>query len=165
MKRLTLIRHAKAVKGDPTLADFDRPLNERGERDAAKMGKRLVKHKLRPDLIISSPARRALSTAVLIAEEIGYPRDAIVTDEDIYAAELATLVQVIQRIDNAYQHVILCGHNPGFLLLCRYLVGPQIDELPTCAVVSADVAVDAWDHLGHGSGRLVLFDSPRKAHA
>ena len=74
MKTLFLIRHAKSSWDDPALSDKDRPLGDRGRRDAPRMGKRLAKRNVRPDLILSSSARRALTTAEIIAKKLDYKR-------------------------------------------------------------------------------------------
>ena len=86
MKTLYLVRHAKSSRHDPSLSDRDRPLDERGKQDAPKMGQRLAKRDVRPDLLLSSPAVRALTTAQLIAEEVGYKRKDIVVDDRLYAS-------------------------------------------------------------------------------
>lgn len=165
MKRLTFIRHAKAVKADANQADIDRSLNERGEHDAKMMGQRLARRAVRPDWVITSPARRAFSTATIITTEIGFPVSHIVTDAAIYDAELAALVQVVQQLADTYQDVMLFGHNPGFLLLSRFLTSHSIEELPTCAVVRVECPIATWRDVVPGQGQLVFFDYPKKAEA
>src|ERR1700752_5046969 len=86
VKTLFLVRHAKSSRDDPSLPDRERPLDDRGLQDAPKMGKRLRKRAVEPDLLVSSPALRALTTAQLMADEIGYQRKAIVVDERLYAS-------------------------------------------------------------------------------
>src|SRR5437016_2264034 len=98
MKTLFLVRHAKSDKDDPTLADRDRPLADRGEKEAPKMGKRLAKRGAQPDLLVSSPALRALSTAQLIADEIGCKRRNIGVDERLYASTANGLLEVIRTL-------------------------------------------------------------------
>ena len=91
MKRLYLVRHAKSSWKDPDLDDFDRPLNKRGKRDAPLMGQKLRQADVRPDLIVSSPAKRAAKTAKIMAGQIEYPVKKIIWDESLYAAGIVTL--------------------------------------------------------------------------
>ena len=101
MKTLFLVRHAKSNRDDPSLPDRDRPLDDRGKQDAPKMGKRLAKRGVKPDLLVSSPALRALTTAQLIAEEVGYKRTDIVVDDRLYASSPDDLLAVIRALDKA----------------------------------------------------------------
>lgn len=162
MKRLYLIRHAKSSWKDQDLTDIERPLNTRGKRDAPCMGKRLKDLKVHPDLIVSSPAKRALKTAKVIAREIGYPKKRIETDESIYLAGVSTLLLVIQNIEDSYQQVILFGHNPGFTELAEYLTDQQFDNIPTCGIVCMDFDIESWKEVAEGKGILVSFDYPKK---
>src|ERR1700687_471476 len=114
MKTLFLIRHAKSSWGDTALPDKDRPLDDRGRQDAPKMGKRLAKRDVKPDLVVSSPALRALTTAQLIAEAAGYKRKDIVVDDRLYASNSDDLLAVIRELDKKLDCVMLVGHNPEF---------------------------------------------------
>ncbi len=133
-KQLILIRHAKSSWNQPNLSDFDRPLNERGERDAPVMGKRLLERGIRPNALVSSPAKRAFSTACVIAEALGFPPQQIRTEPRIYEATVGTLLAIIQALENRHQQVLLFGHNPSMSELSRYLSGESLEELPTCGV-------------------------------
>lgn len=161
MKRLTLVRHAKAQPQQLGMDDFDRPLNERGESDAVKMGQRLRHHQSMPDRILSSPARRAMSTALLIAREIGYPADDIVTEMGIYNATVADLQSVIEQLDPGWDSVMLVGHNPGFASLSYFLTNEPRD-MPTCAVAGIELAVASWADMTQSSGTMLFFDYPKK---
>ena len=162
MKRLYLIRHAKSSWKDQGLADIERPLNKRGKQDAPFMGKRLKETKVHPDLIVSSPAKRALKTAKVIAEEIGYPKKRIKTDESIYLAGVSTLLHVIQNIEDSYQQVMLFGHNPGFTDLAESLTNQKFDNIPTCGIVCMDFDINSWKKVSEGKGKVVFFDYPKK---
>src|SRR5262245_44557478 len=113
MKTLFLIRHAKSSWAEPGLSDRERPLNDRGRRDAPKMGKRLAKRDAVPDLILSSPAVRALETAEIIAEKLDYRRKDIVVVDRLYGVAADDLLALIQKLDDKLQRVMLFGHNPG----------------------------------------------------
>src|SRR5258708_16217937 len=112
MKTLFLIRHAKSSWDDTALPDKDRPLDDRGRRDAPKMGKRLAKRDVKPDLILSSPARRALTTAEVIAEKLDYKLKDIVVDNRLYAGGADDLLNVIHQLRDKFEPVILFCPNP-----------------------------------------------------
>ncbi|HKK13265.1 MAG TPA: histidine phosphatase family protein [Gammaproteobacteria bacterium] len=162
-RRLTLVRHAKSSWKHGELADFDRPLKKRGRGDAPRMGRRLAQQGLCPQLMVSSPARRALETARLMAPELGYPPDRIAIDRRIYAADADVLRSVIAGQAEAIAHLMLVGHNPALTDLCNRLTRAGIANLPSCGVVCVDFAVEGWSAVGHATGELVLFDYPKSA--
>jgi len=161
MKTLFLVRHAKSSRDDPSLPDRDRPLDDRGEHDAPKMGKRLAKRDVKPDLIVSSPATRALATAHLIAEELAYRRKDIVVNDRVYASSADTLLEVIQELDNKLGCVMLVGHNPEFSDLAHRL-SSEIGDMPTCAVAEFRFDVKAWSDVGEVEPAKVTLDQPKK---
>jgi phosphohistidine phosphatase len=167
MKRLLLLRHAKAVPATEPLVDIDRPLAERGERDARRVGERLRRQPLHPTLILASPAARALRTAQLVAEAIDYARDAIALDRRLYLAEAAATVDIIAAQSRATKTLILVGHNPGLTeLVHRLLPTFEVDDLPTCAVVGLDY-VDAvgWHGIASAPAELCYYDYPKNTRA
>ena len=161
MKVLILIRHAKSSQDDTSVPDKQRPLNKRGLRDAPAMGKRLAKRSIKPDLVLSSPATRALTTAQIIAEKIGYPPESIVQNERLYATPAEELLAVVQELDNAVQQVMLFGHNPGLTDLVHRLSSGEIDDIPTCGVVLLTFDTKAWSDIGTDGLAKVEFDSPK----
>jgi phosphohistidine phosphatase len=143
MRRLYLVRHAKSSWGEPSLPDRERPLNDRGKRDAPKMGRRLAALGVSPDVILASPARRALKTARILAEELGYRLEDIRVDARLYASEPDVLLQVIRELGDGKKCVMLVGHNPEMTELAhRFSSG--ITHLPTCAVAEFAFAADSW---------------------
>jgi len=118
MKKLYMIRHAKSSWSDMSLDDFDRLLNKRGRENAKLMGERLKERGVTPDIIISSPALRAKTTAKVIAKKIGYIKDILFKDE-IYEAEPETLHRILTKIDNKHNSAFMFGHNPGFNMLAE----------------------------------------------
>lgn len=157
MKTLYLVRHAKASRDDPSLADRDRPLNKRGLHDAPAMAKRLAKPAI--DLIVSSPALRALTTAQLFADELGHARPSIVIDERVYASTANALLVLIQELDDGIDGVMLFGHNPEFSELVGRLAGKAID-MPTCAVARLRFDVASWADVGPGALERFTLDKP-----
>lgn len=161
MKRLTLIRHGKSSWKDCALADFDRPLNPRGMRDAPRMGQRLASRGLVPDFILSSPARRAHQTATALAERLGLSEPQLGLQSSIYQAEPATLLELIRGFEQNWRHVMIVGHNPGLTDLGNLLADGVIDNLPTCGLLVIDFAVDRWTEIAPRGGTLKLFDFPK----
>jgi len=161
MKTLFLVRHAKSSRDDPSLPDRDRPLDDRGKQDAPKMGRRLAKRDVKPDLLLSSPALRALTTAHLIAEEVGYKRKDIVVDDRLYASSADDLLAVIRALDKKLNRVMLFGHNPEFTDLAHRL-SSEIIDMPTSAVVEFNFDTKAWSDVGEVQPAKVALDYPKK---
>lgn len=160
MKTLYLVRHAKASHGDPSLPDRDRPLDHHGEKDAPKMGRQLARQGVKPDLIVSSPARRALTTALHFADELGHRHADIVVDERLYASDPASLLAVIGEFDHRLDSVMLFGHNPEFTELAQHW-SRDIADLPTCAVVALRFDTGRWPGLGRLEPESVTLDHPK----
>ena len=161
MKRVFLIRHAKSDWGQPGLADFDRPLNKRGKRDAPQMGKRLKTLGVAPDLIVSSPAKRAKTTARKIADELGYARDAIVLNEILYSAHPEDTLSIIRATDAVHDSVMIFGHNPTTTDAINLLSDYEVGDVPTCSVFCATFDVNDWKDIREGEGTFVFFEYPK----
>lgn len=162
MKTLYLLRHAKSSWDNPDLEDFDRPLNARGEKDAPRMGKRLRKGDLKPELICSSPAVRAITTARLVAEEMEYPVNTILRVEKLYHAGSETILGVLRGIDDRHGSVMLVGHNPGFTDFANDLLDEEFGNIPTAGVVIARLNIKSWKEARWGCGELLRYDYPKK---
>jgi len=162
VKRLTLVRHAKSDWSLPGQNDWDRPLNKRGQRDAPEMARRLRSRRLKPDLILSSPAVRAVTTASVMARELKVPAARVVQDERLYLAGPADLLAVVRELGGEANHVMVFGHNPGMTEFANRLsAGDQIDNLPTCGVFTAEFDVQDWSGLDWGGGQEAEFDYPK----
>jgi phosphohistidine phosphatase len=159
MKTLYLVRHAKSSRDDPMRVDRDRPLNERGNRDAPKMGKRLAKCRATPDLILSSPARRALATAEIIARKLDYERSRIVVDDRLYGVGVDAVLTLIRRLDDSVGCAMLVGHNPELTELAHRLSG-KIVHLPTCAVAEFTFDTNRWARIGTDAPTTAALDCP-----
>jgi len=162
-RQLTLLRHAKSSWDDAAIDDRDRPLNERGERDAPLMGRRLRARGARPALILASPALRARRTAQIIAREIDYPREFLQREDELYLASPDQIVAVVARQDSSFRDIIVCGHNPGLTDLANRLTGAGIDNIPTTGMAVIELDLDRWDDLAGAQGDLLLFDYPRRS--
>jgi phosphohistidine phosphatase len=163
MKRLTLIRHAKASANSPTGQDFHRPLSRRGYLDAPRMGKYLkAKCQFIPAVIISSDATRALSTAQLIAAELNIKASADIHETStIYEAPLSNLLAIAKTSDRDWKHVCMVGHNPGMEMFANYLLGKNaISGFVTCGVATIDLKIDKWYEIEENCGKLVSYFYP-----
>ncbi|MBF8260085.1 MAG: phosphohistidine phosphatase SixA [Actinobacteria bacterium] len=166
MKTVLLVRHAKSSWKDPGLKDFDRPLNKRGKRDAPFMGKALKERRIHPDLILSSPAKRARQTARVIAEAIGYPKKKIVFDEAIHHAPARALLELVRKQGDANRTIMLFGHNPGFNDLADILLKDgTARKMPTTGVYCIRFGVARWREVKEGTGALDFFDYPKRYEA
>ena len=161
MKHLLIIRHAKSDWGERGLEDFDRPLNERGQRNAPEMAKRLIQRNIIPELVVSSPALRAKSTAAYFAEIFGYGQDDIVEEPRIYEASASTLLQLINNWDNRYNSIALVGHNPGLTELAIKLSDFDDPNIPTCGVALLEFPFDDWRMISAGTGEVKMYDYPK----
>jgi phosphohistidine phosphatase len=162
MKKLYLMRHAKSSWSFDELTDQERPLNDRGREDAPRIGQALAKRNLTIDLMVSSPAVRALSTAVLVARELKYPHDKIVVNPGIYQADLDTLLAIIRDLPDTAESVLLTGHNPTITDVANYLSpSPLSDEMPTAAVISLHFQADKWADVKPANAEFYFYDYPR----
>ncbi|MDH3886051.1 MAG: histidine phosphatase family protein [Desulfobacterales bacterium] len=162
MKTLYLVRHAKSSWKYPNLDDFERPLNKRGRKNAPFMGRILKKLKVAPDLVISSPANRAATTARIIADSIDYPLEKIHYNETIYASSEHELIQVIQQLGDAVNRAMLVSHNPALTDLANTIADTAISNIPTCGVVGLNLNISSWVKIGEQRGKLKFFEFPKK---
>ncbi len=162
MKTLTLVRHAKSSWKDTSLRDRDRPLNKRGQRDAPIMGKRLNEHGIRPSLIVSSPAKRAWTTAKVFAKELSYPLEFLQRDDNLYLASVDRILDVIVAQDEGFNSLMIVGHNPGFTDFANFLSPGLTHNLPTAGVVSVRIDQDHWNLYERPNTELLVHDWPKK---
>lgn len=160
MKTLYLVRHAKSYWGDQSTPDFDRPLNQRGKKDAPFMGNILNDKKIKPDLIIASPAKRAKKTAVAIANKISYPEKKIIFNEELYEASFNTILIVLKKLDEKYNSVMIFGHNPGLTQLNNHISNHYIDNIPTCGIVALELN-KKWSELDNDKCNFLFFEYPK----
>ena len=154
-RRITLLRHAKAAWPDE-VDDIDRPLAERGERDASAAG-RWMADRPQPSLVVCSPATRARRTCELAMAEL--PEIPVRVEERVYAASAGELLDVVHHLPDSEQHVVLVGHNPGMSQLAGLLTGERIELSTTGIAVVAWRG--AWSDAAPGKGRLVDTATPR----
>lgn len=162
-RRVYMIRHAKSDWGTPGLKDYDRPLNDRGERDAPAMGARLKEMNILPGVIISSTAKRAAQTAKKIAKAIGYDKEAIKWHDKLYHCTPDVYEEVLYELDSNVNSVFIVSHNPGITDFVNQL-SPQFhtDNMPTCGIVGAEFDLEDWTAFSKVEKKVVLFEYPKK---
>jgi phosphohistidine phosphatase len=154
VKSLTLFRHAKTERESDSGRDFDRRLDDRGQRDAPRMGEEIRKLDLEYDLLLSSPAARAAETATLAGLDPRY-------DQRIYDASASELMAIVAEADDAVDRLMMVGHNPGFERLASRLLGRNL-EMPTGSVLEIGLPIEEWRDAAGASGRLVRFLKPKE---
>ena len=162
MRLLTLVRHAKSSWDHAGLSDFERPLNERGWRDAPLMAERALKLFGEPQRLVSSPALRAITTAQAFAQTMDIDPHDIVLRPRIYEASSATLLQLVQELDDADAQVLMFGHNPGLSRLAHHLAACDFDDLPTCGIAHLSFVAKRWRDIKPNSGTLLRFTFPKE---
>lgn len=162
MKTVIFVRHAKSSWDSPDLPDYERPLNKRGRRDAPFMAGLFKERDINPDIVYSSPAVRALTTAYHFADELGIGRNRIVVDNLIYEYGPNGIIKLIEKIDNGIDTIMIFGHNPDLTHLTNFLGGVYLDNLPTTGIVCIDFDIDSWDMITESSGELRFIDFPKR---
>jgi phosphohistidine phosphatase len=162
MRTLFLIRHAKSSWDNPALRDFERPLNERGLNTAPRMATFLAQAGIQPDLLVSSPAKRAISTALFFGAAFGVGEAQIVRNEDIYEASVTTLLRIISQLSDQANTVLLFGHNPTFTDLANEFSSTPIINVPTCGIVRIETQADNWRSMYEGNSRVIATYFPKE---
>lgn len=159
MKTLFILRHAKSSWSDPDLADFERPLNDRGKDAAPFMGKLMRENGFQPEVILTSPAVRARHTAALV-KEAGGLSGILQFDARIYEASPQGLRQVVTELDDSHASAMLVGHNPGIEGFIRFLTG-SLEPMPTAALAVIELGIDKWNVISEGCGKLQKVFRPK----
>tara|TARA_R110002072_G_scaffold25902_2_gene86262 strand:+ start:366 stop:860 length:495 start_codon:yes stop_codon:yes gene_type:complete len=162
MKKLVIIRHGKSSWEHPELKDYHRPLKQRGVNNAFSIAAKLLNLGVEPDLFLSSPAVRALDTAIIIATNMAYPLDKIATNGTIYDASVHELLDVISELDNEHETVFLFGHNPGFTGLVNKLQAEQLVNLSTCGAVGIKFEIENWSAIKSAKGKQLFKLIPKE---
>ena len=161
MKTLYLVRHAKSSWKFPELDDFDRPLNKRGKRDAPRMAQRLRKRHVRPDLILSSPAKRARKIAQEMAQTLTTDSSALQYEASLYEASADSLLDRIRTVADSVATLMIVGHNPELTTLTNQLVAHNIDNVVTSGVVAITFPIKQWVAVEEQGGELRWYDYPK----
>jgi len=160
-KTLFLIRHAKSSWDDPSLNDFDRPLNERGKKDAPAMAKKLKDQKIKLDAFVSSPAKRARQTCSRFIKEFDFKKKKIIVDEKLYEATEENFYDVVENLKNKWDTVAIFSHNPGITSFANSLTEIRIDDMPTCSIFALKIDADKWKNFKTAKKKFWFFDYPK----
>jgi phosphohistidine phosphatase len=161
MKTLFFIRHAKSSWADVGARDIDRVLNDRGHRDAPEMAKFLKSQGILPDLIVSSPAKRALMTATYFAEELGIDAKNMDIQQDIYEADELTLRHVVRGLPDDADTILLFGHNPTFTYFANRYTKDLIENIATCGIVQYNLDAPHWANFNEITVKVAGYFYPK----
>lgn len=162
MRTLYLVRHAKSSWEHPGLRDFDRPLNERGQKDAPRMAQMLVKEGIKPDFLISSPAKRAIGTAIAFAETFGFSAEDVQREPNIYEAFPQEILRIISELPDTATCIMLFGHNPTMTEVANQFTEDFIDNVPTCGVVKISSNAENWQSFYEGNSKITACYFPKE---
>ncbi len=163
MKTLLLVRHAKSSWDNLTLTDFDRPLNGRGKEDAPQMAKRIRDKKIKIDLFVSSPAKRAKKTANIFMDIYDENTKNLLLIPSLYEASVLNFYNAIEIIDDKYNSIALFSHNPGITEFANSLTDYKIDNMPTCGVFAASIQIKKWNEFKNADREMLFFDFPKNS--
>lgn len=161
MKTIYVVRHAKSSWGDLTLPDYDRPLNERGQKNAPEMARRLLDKHIQLDAFVTSTAKRALQTASHFIKIYGRPLEELLLREELYHAPASVYSQVLSSLPDEFQSVAIFGHNPGITAFVNTLTTTRIDDMPTCGVFAVTADTDQWASFPLSRKSFLFFDAPK----
>ena len=163
MKTLIFVRHAKTEKKSVEQKDEDRKLLKEGIKDAKLISKILFKKDIPVDIMISSPAKRALETAHILAERFEYPIKKIMIENFLYEDfEPAKFLAFIKTMDDQYNTIMIFGHNPTFNSICNHLYKKFNENIPKCGVVGIGLNIKSWKNTNTISKKLLFFEYPKK---
>ena len=163
VKQLLLIRHAKSSWDDFSINDFDRPLNDRGKKDAPVMAKRLLDKAIAIDAFISSPAKRAKRTAEIIAKEYKIEKDSILFFDELYLARPSIFIDVISKTNDRYNTIAVFSHNEGITEFANSLTGTKTDNIPTCGIFAIKIKAKHWKDFETAEKEFWFFDYPKNS--
>lgn len=161
MKTLLLVRHAKSDWNSPASSDFERPLNDRGKRDAPAMAHRLLDKKIKIDAFIASPAKRAKKTASIFAKEYSEDKDKIIFKEELYAAPEEIFFEVIKGVNDKFNSIAIFSHNPGITDFANSLTDVRIDNIPTCGIFAIKINAKSWADFKDAEKEFWFADYPK----
>ncbi len=161
-RKLFIIRHGKSSWDNHGLDDFDRPLAERGIRSATDMAHRLNDLGLVPELILSSPASRALNTALIMSRIWHLEASALQIHDPIYMAYVSEIEQVVAETPSEIRHLAIFGHNPAFTMYANIFLEEALDNLPTAGVVIVTLEANGWNGIGRSHVKGTYLDYPKR---
>jgi phosphohistidine phosphatase len=161
MKQVLLIRHAKSSWGNPSQKDIDRPLNDRGNKDAPKMAERLIDKKVKIEGFYSSPAKRALATCKYFIKTYNKKEKNIIEVSQLYEPQIVNFYNTIKEADNDFDTIAIFSHNPGITAFANELTNVHADEMPTCGIFAVKADIKKWNEFEEAEKLFWLFDYPK----
>lgn len=161
MKTLILIRHAKSSWDDAGLSDFERPLNDRGKKDAPMMADRLHERGIKVDAFISSPAKRAKRTAEQFVKRYKKDGGELILKTELYLAGEETFLNLMEKLDDQIDCVVMFSHNPGITDFANSLADVRIDNIPTCGIFAVSIDANKWNKSKEAKKKFLFFDYPK----
>lgn len=161
MKTLILIRHAKSSWDDASLSDFERPLNDRGKKDAPMMADRLHERGIKVDAFIASPAKRAKRTAEYFAKRYKKENADLILKTELYMAGEETFINLMEKLDDQMDCVAMFSHNPGITDVANSLADVRIDNIPTCGIFAVSIEAKKWNKIREAKKKFLFFDYPK----
>lgn len=162
MKTIYVVRHAKSGWGDLTIPDFDRPLNDRGQRNAPEMAQRLLSRGISIDAFVTSTARRAMQTALHFITSFDKFPEELILREDLYHAPAQVYFSVLSQQDDRVASIAIFGHNPGITAFVNELTQTKIDNMPTCGIFAVRADIRHWTEFPLASKSFLFFDAPKQ---
>ena len=160
MKSLIIVRHCKSSWADLSLSDFDRPLNKRGNIDGELMSNYLREKEKKIDKLILSTSKRTRLTSKYFTEKIHF--DSISYLDELYHASYSDIINIISKVENNFNSVMVIGHNPGLTELINQYTIMNIYNLPTTGVVKVEFKVDKWERITENKGKIVYKKFPKE---
>ncbi|MBN2682790.1 MAG: phosphohistidine phosphatase SixA [Bacteroidales bacterium] len=163
MKQLIIIRHGKAEEYDFINSDFERSLTKKGKQISRDIAEKLGKKGIRFDAIYSSPAFRAIETAIIFADELGFPFSEIKLKKEIYSGFCSeSLQEILQTVENEHNAIAIVGHNPGLTDIASELTGYSDIYMPKTSVVVIESVAENWTDFFQQKRKLLLFEKNKK---
>lgn len=161
-KVLYIVRHAKSCWDFEGISDVDRPLKLKGIKNAYEMARRQKLRNAIPDLIISSPANRAIHTAVIFARVMEIPFNKIIIDSSLYGTDVNSVINMVKKTDNKINSLMIFGHNPDFTEVTNMFIPEPVFEVPTSGLVQIKFNSDNWLNIGKNEVKEYFIDFPKK---
>ena len=140
MRTIILVRHAKASRDIPGIEDFDRPLTAEGYSEAYKMAPAIKNKKLKPGLLVSSPAVRAASTAYIFARQLKVPAGNILMRDELFTDDYNDILKLLRNLSEEFSTLMVFGHNPSFEDVANFLSETPVEKIHTCGVLCLDAS-------------------------
>lgn len=161
VKQILIIRHAKSSWAQVGQDDYDRPLNERGQRDAPMMAQRMIDKAVTINAFVASTANRAFTTAGYFAKAYGVSKKDVRGVKKLYHAYPSVFYEVINELEDSIHTVAVFAHNPGITMFVNELTSTKIDDMPTCAIFAVKADIDSWKDFEDGKKSFWFFDYPK----